>query len=67
MFFLKLLILLRVVNDLIVMSFEFKSVKYWIAGICAVEWYALNWIGQAVFRVVYKYFIICQQNLPNIE
>jgi len=42
MFLLKLLVLLRVINDLIVMSFEFKSAKCWIAGICAVEWYALS-------------------------
>jgi hypothetical protein len=49
MLLLKLLVLLRVINDLIVMSFEFKSIKCWIAGICAVEWYALNWNGQAVF------------------
>jgi len=49
MFLPKFLVLLRVINDMIVMSFEFKSAKYWIAGICAVEWYALNWTGQAIF------------------
>jgi hypothetical protein len=67
MLLLKVLVLLRFINDLIVMSFEFKSIKCWITGICAVEWYALNWNGQAVFEVVYKFFIICQQSFSNIE
>lgn len=33
------------------MSFEFKSAKCWVAGICAVEWYALNWISQAILKL----------------